>query len=147
MDWISKALFGAGKGLSVFGDVSDAEEAWKTGVYNREAAYRDADLAKQAGEFDVRQFRRQGREFMAGQSAEVAHSGWARSGSLLDALADNAMQVELEASNREFNAGERARSLRISGDMARSRGASMRKQNYLKAGGTLLSAAQKFWEG
>ncbi|WP_285907658.1 hypothetical protein [Pseudodesulfovibrio pelocollis] len=135
---LSKLFLGGGTALNLFGGVSDAEEAWSTGLYNRSAALRDARSVGESGQMDAQQFERQARDFVGIQKARISGMGIAFDGSAMDIMADTMAQLELEKKNRATETAQRVQALRIEAEQSAKRGASGRRQGYLKASGSLL---------
>jgi hypothetical protein len=138
---LAKMLLGSGTALNLFGDVSDAEEAWRTAKYNSHAAQDDAESVEESGAMNVRQFERQGRQLVGSNLSSLSASNTAYSGSAMDIMADTLAQLELEKRNKQRETALQARSLRNEASNSLKTGAAARSQGYLKASGSLLKSA------
>ncbi|MBI9078300.1 MAG: hypothetical protein JEY79_01010 [Pseudodesulfovibrio sp.] len=141
---IPKLLLGASTGINLFSGISDAEEAWRVGMSNSNASLRDANLTEEAGAMDIQQFERQGRELIGNQKSAMAGMNMSFSGSAMDIMADTYAQLELQKRNTQRDTASRADAFRNEAANSVRAGANARKQNYLKAGGKLLSGANDF---
>ncbi|XXJ19850.1 hypothetical protein ACR42D_09965 [Desulfovibrio caledoniensis] len=137
----AKALFGGATALDLFGNVSDAQSAWRTASQNRRAALDDAKETEEAGAMDIRQFDREARQRTGANLSAIAGSNTALSGSAMDIMADTLAQMELERGNRQRTTRRKAEGLRSQAADYGRVGAATSRQKYLKASGSLLKSA------
>ncbi|BCS87329.1 hypothetical protein [Pseudodesulfovibrio sediminis] len=143
---MAKLLLGGSTALNLFGNVTDAEEAWKTGYANRQAALKDAQLVQESGDMDIQQLEREGRQLVGSNLNAITGSNTAFSGSAMDIMADTMAQLELQKRNKQRETASKRDSLYAEANNAARSASSARQQGYLKAGGTLLRGVGDFMD-
>lgn len=153
-------LLGAASLVGAYGQYQEGKYAGTAGKANAAAsraaaagirgqAGMAADLEIEAGQMEEASTRRQGKRFMGTNRAVAAASGFDFSGSTLDALADSAAQIELEALTKRFESQSRAGQYRYQGELQawqeetqatlqEWQGKQVQRGQYLKAFGTIL---------
>lgn len=94
------AALAASAGLSILGGMAQAKSERAVAEFNAMQAERDAAAAEAEAKEEARRIRRQGRRLRGEQISQAAASGVTLSGSVLDILADDAMEIELQALDR-----------------------------------------------
>lgn len=90
-------LLGIAAGATLLSGIGQAKQERETATFNALQAERDATTARLEAEEEAERIRRQGRRLRGEQIAASAASGLAGGGSLLDILADDALEIELQA--------------------------------------------------
>ncbi len=91
--------------LDIIGDVLQVGGAITQSRGESKALRRQADLTKQAGEFELARFGEETEALRSRQRVARAKSGVSESGSILDVQRQSAEDAELEALNIQFGAG------------------------------------------
>lgn len=121
------------------GKAAKAADDFNATVSMQNAAISRADAAAQAAQIDRENYMRLG----AIRVAQGKSGGAAGQGSVLDVLADNAMQGELERQNATYVGEQRARGYINTAGLDTAAGKNAQATGYLKAGTELLSGGAK----
>lgn len=137
MAWVALA----GAVISAIGSIQQGQAAKNAAEYNAEVVKNNAQIARQQGDAQVEQIRRQSVLGLGDMRASFAASGVSMEGSPLDIVADSAYQYELDKQNARWNSEVRATGYDNEGRLSRARGDAAMTGAYFKAGSALLGAA------
>ena len=104
------------------------------GMAQADAYEANADAVRAAGKFEKYKLRRAQEQMTSKQRALYAKSGVSMEGSPLEVMADSYAQYELDIAVNKYNTESEAKRLEAAAGASRTTG-------FLKAGGTLLTAA------
>lgn len=135
------ALVGAAA-LSAVGGLAAAQSQKETAEFNALQAERDAAAAEAESKEEARRIRHQGRRLRGEQVNQAAASGLTITGSILDILADDAMEIELQALDAERQGELSSIRGREEASLTRSIGKSQARQSIL--GGLTRAASFGF---
>ena len=121
------------------GKAAKAASEFNAEVSMQNAQIARADAAAQAAQADREQYLR----FGAIRAAQGKSGGAAGEGSVLDVLADNAIQGELEKQNIIYQGEQRARGFVNTANLDTTAGKNSQTAGYMKAGSELLSGGAK----
>ena len=121
------------------GKAAKAADDFNANIASQNAQIARADAAAQAVQADREQYMR----FGAIRAAQGKAGGAAGAGSVLDVLADNAMQGELERQNIIYQGEQRARGYSNTASLDTFAGKNAQTSGYMKAGTELLSGGTK----
>lgn len=106
------ALMAIAAGLNIVSGFAQAGNERKIAEFNALQAERDAAIAEAEANEDARRIRHEGRLLRGLQTSQSSASNLTLSGSILDIIADDIMEIELKALDRERQgkiAGQRGR--------------------------------------
>jgi len=121
------------------GKAARAASEFNANVEMQNAQIARADAAAAAQQVDRENYMR----FGASRAAQGRSGGAADQGSVLDVLADNAMQGELEKQNVIYQGEQRARGFNNSSALDTTAGKNAQTSGYLKAGSELLGGGAR----
>jgi len=143
MSWLVTAvvLVGVGTGVSVYGQVTAAEQARSIGKYNAKVAENQAKQVEMDAAENIRRKRKENRKLLATQRGRYAKGGVVMEGTPLELLAESAGNLELEVLDYNRQALLEQQNLRAQGAMDRATGLMQARAGYISAGSTLLQGA------
>lgn len=97
MGGFALAALGIGAAASLLGGFAQASSDRKVAEFNARQAEREGAAAEAEAKEEATRIRREGRRLRGRQVSQAAASGLGLSGSVLDILADDAMEIELQA--------------------------------------------------
>lgn len=140
---IAAAASAIGTVVSVFGAISQGQQAADAARYDAQVAERNAVIARQQAAADAQAQQRDARRRIGAARAAYGSAGVDLEGSPLDALEESAANAELDRQNilyrgrlREIGYTDQAASSRVAGSQAESAG-------YMRAGSALLSGGAR----
>ncbi|XPV77739.1 MAG: hypothetical protein ACNI27_07410 [Desulfovibrio sp.] len=133
------SMFGAGALMNAGGSFLSGQAQEESGEFSNKSAQAQATMLGLVGKQNVKSMRRRASKNQGAARMEALASGYALSGSLLDALADNATQLELEVANAKWQNEQETKATRARGEMAAWAGRKGATQNYLAGAGKLFS--------
>ena len=110
---------------------------------NADALEREAQIERNAGQFNVARERRDLRRQLAQQRAAAGSQGTALTGQPVSILADSARQAESDLQAIRFDSEARATSFETQADFRRFEGRRRRDAGFLRAGTSLLTGASR----
>ncbi len=148
--------------MSFFGDLMGGKAAQQAAEYNAKIIERNALIKKQEAEqimsvhnnYNLPKFDKTVEEIQARTKVSYLKSGVTLSGTPLESLYSNALELETDRDIMQYNA-ENARDTKINegimlqaeADLSRWRGKVAKKASYYAAGQSLLSTAGMFYTG
>ena len=148
--------------MSFFGDLMGGKAAQQAAEYNAKIIERNALIKKQEAEqimsvhnnYNLPKFDKTVEEIQARTKVSYLKSGVTLSGTPLESLYSNALELETDRDIMQYNA-ENARDTKINegimlqaeADLSRWRGKVAKKASYYAAGQRLLSTAGMFYTG
>ena len=148
--------------MSFFGDLMGGKAAQQAAEYNAKIIERNALIKKQEAEqimsvhnnYNLPKFDKTVVEIQARTKVSYLKSGVTLSGTPLESLYSNALELETDRDIMQYNA-ENARDTKINegimlqaeADLSRWRGKVAKKASYYAAGQSLLSTAGMFYTG
>ena len=148
--------------MSFFGDLMGGKAAQQAAEYNAKIIERNALIKKQEAEqimsvhnnYNLPKFDKTVEEIQARTRVSYLKSGVTLSGTPLESLYSNALELETDRDIMQYNA-ENARDTKINegimlqaeADLSRWRGKVAKKASYYAAGQSLLSTAGMFYTG
>jgi hypothetical protein len=128
-----------GAGLSVYGQMQQAETAKAMGKYNAKLAENQALQTEMDAHENIRRQRSQNERLLATQRSRFAKAGVVEEGTPLELLAETAGTLELATLDYSRQQSQQATSLRAQGAADRAMGANQARAAYIGAGASLLS--------
>lgn len=123
---------------------ADAEQA--QAKRRAEVARQNAKIVRAQGAEDARRFRLQSRQRLGTGRAAVGASGVQMTGSALDVLEQNALNMELDALTIEYESDIRAWNLESAGEDFDLRARNIGKQHQYQAAATLMTGAYNTYD-
>jgi len=133
----------AGTAFSVFGALSQGQQASKAGEYNAAIARNNAIASQQQAAANAAAQQRKARLQMGSMRAAYGASGVSIEGSPLDVLEASAATAELDRQNILYGGALRTQGYESTAGLEMMRGSSSETGSYLSAGSSLLSGAVK----
>ena len=145
--------------MSFFGDIIGGKAANEAAQFNARLTERDAKIKEQEAKqgyavytkFDLPRFNDNAEKLTGAIRTNYATSGVESSGTVLEVLFENELQLETDRDMMEFNATvakqqkeNDAINLRAEADIERYRGKVAKKVSYYQAGQSLLNTAGMF---
>jgi hypothetical protein len=141
--FVMMALTAASTAMSAAGSIMQGQQADKMGRLQQMAYQQQAENDRVASGYEaVREFERS-RAVQSQAITEVGASGVALTGSPVEALADNAVQNQLDIDAIRFGSKIRQGNLRTQGDLARITGQQRKQAGYIGAAATVLGGAAR----
>lgn len=114
--------------------------------YNAQLNQRNASIARQNAAEQEQRFRRLSRKRMGELRSHFGASGFGLSGSAIDALADSAVQEELDALTIRYEGELKAQGLDASAGLDRMRARESRMGGFIGAGAEILLGASTVFD-
>lgn len=127
-----------GSFLDAFGALFQGEAAARAAEFNAAVERQNAQISLQNAAEAEKRFRRMSRKRMGAARAARGASGVTLEGSALDALAESAMQEELDALTIRYQGELRARDHRIRAQMSQYEADVARTSSYIDALGAII---------
>ena len=134
------AALAIGAGISAFSSLFEGEATARANKYNAGIERLNATIARQNAAEAERRFRRMSKKRMGSMRAARGASGLALDGSALDAMADSAMQEELDALTIRYQGEIKARSHEANARLARQQAKNSSLSGALGAASAVIGA-------
>lgn len=132
------AALAIGAGVNAFAALFEGEATARAAEYNAQIERLNATIARQNAAEAERRFRRMSKKRMGSMRAARGASGLALDGSALDAMADSAMQEELDALTVRYQGEMQARTHEANARMAEMEAKSARASGAFNAIASLV---------
>jgi hypothetical protein len=127
-----------GTGVSVYGQVQQAQTAKAMGKYNAKLAEQQAIQTEMDAAENIRRKRRENKRLIATQRSRYAKAGVLEEGTPLELLAETAGNLEMETLDYDRQQRQAAAGLRAQGAADLALGANQARGAYIGAGASLL---------
>lgn len=136
------AALAGGTFLNLFSTMQEGSETARAGSFNAASLRDRANQTREGGKISLMQFDRLSKK-LKGTQRNIASAQGGLVGSSLDAMADAAIQLQLDRQNIQRQTALEARGYEAQANESERAGRAGRQQSYLRAGGTLLEGASR----